>query len=82
MDRCESAIWFSELKPGLRVRKGADGKVLEETGAVDSSGEIAAALEDGRTGLFITSGHATQRDRQIGFASRPGPVIFGPCSRR
>ncbi|MCF7733984.1 MAG: hypothetical protein K9N23_20025 [Akkermansiaceae bacterium] len=72
VDRCESAIWFSELKPGLRVRKGADGKVVEETGEVDSSGEIATALEDGRTGLFITSGHATQRDWQIGFAYRNG----------
>lgn len=71
-ERCESAAWFDELKAGLRGRKDADGKVTEETGPADSAFAIAEALEDPRTGLFITSGHATERDWQIGFAYRNG----------
>lgn len=71
-ERCETAAWYDELKAGLRGRKDADGKVTEETGPADSSFAIAGALEDPRTGLFITSGHATERDWQIGFAYRNG----------
>lgn len=69
---CDSAAWFSELKAGLRGHKEADGKVTDETGPADSAADIAKALEDPRTGLFITSGHASTRDWQPGYAYRNG----------
>lgn len=71
-DRCESAQWFSELESGKRVSKEAGGKAVTGSGPADSSGEIAAALEQPETGLFITSGHATERDWQIGYSYRNG----------
>jgi len=67
LDRCESARTFNELKAGKRVSKSATGKVVEETGPADSSFAIASALEDPQTGLFITSGHASERNWQLGY---------------
>lgn len=67
VERCESAQWFCELKAGKKVSKGADGKVTEAKGPADSSADIATVLEQPQTGLFITSGHASQRDWQIGY---------------
>ena len=67
VDRCESAQWFCELNAGKKVSKTPDGKVTEAKGPADSAADIASALEQPQTGAFITSGHATQRDWQIGF---------------
>ena len=67
LDRCESARTFDELKAGKRTGKSADGKTTEETGPADSSFAIATALEDPQTGLFITSGHASERNWQLGY---------------
>ena len=72
VERCESAQWFCELKAGKKVRKDKDGTVTEEKGPVDSSTDIAAALEQPETELFITSGHASQHDWQIGYSYRNG----------
>lgn len=72
IDRCEGALTFSELEAGKRVIKTADGKTSVETGTADSSWEIATALERPDTGLFITSGHATERDWQIGYRYKNG----------
>lgn len=71
-ERCESARWFSELEAGRKVLKTADGKTLAETGPADSSVDIATELEKPETGLFITSGHATERDWQIGYRYKNG----------
>ncbi len=72
LDRCESAEVFSELKAGERVSKNAAGEITAGKGPADSAQDIAKALEDPRTGLFITSGHATERDWQPGFSYRNG----------
>lgn len=68
VERCESAQWFCELKAGKKVRKDADGKVTIETGPADSSMDIASVLEQPQTAAFITSGHASQRNWQIGYS--------------
>ena len=72
LDRCESAAVFSELKAGERVRKDADGNITAAHGPADSADDIAKALEDPRAELFITSGHATERDWQPGYSYRNG----------
>lgn len=71
-ERLESAQTFSELEAGKRVVKSTGAKAVTETGPADSSWDIATALEKSETGLFITSGHATERGWQIGYRYRNG----------
>jgi len=71
LEKCESGVWFSELKGGKMVRK-AEGKTAEETGPIDSTGAIVNTLNDYHPDLFVTSGHASERDWQIGFSYRNG----------
>lgn len=71
-ERLESAQTFSELEAGKRVTKSAGTGAITQTGPADSSWDIANALEKPETGLFITSGHATERGWQIGYRYRNG----------
>ena len=75
LDRCSEGVWFSELKPGLRVRKTPSGETTSETGAADSTRQLANTLTTDKSQLFVTSGHATERDWQIGFAYRNGQFV-------
>ena len=75
LDRCSAGVWFSELQPGLRTRKTATGETKSETGLPDSTREIAHALTVEKSQLFVTSGHATERDWQIGFSYRNGQFV-------
>jgi hypothetical protein len=65
-------VWFSELKAGQVMRKLAGGAPAEETGPSDSTESLAKTLVEYQPELFITSGHATERDWQIGFSYRNG----------
>ncbi len=67
LDRVEAGIWFSELQQNRAVAKPSDGAPAEETAPDDTTAAIAARLNDGLTDLFVTSGHATERDWQIGY---------------
>jgi hypothetical protein len=71
-ERLESAQTFSELEAGKRVVKAAGAKATSETGPADSSWDIATAFSKPETGLFITSGHATERGWQIGYRYKNG----------
>ncbi len=71
-ERLESAQTFSELDAGKRVVKSAGAKATTKTGPADSSLDIATAFSKPETGLFITSGHATERGWQIGFRYKNG----------
>ena len=54
------------------ARKQADGEVAQEQGPDDTTAALAARLNDGLTDLFVTSGHATERDWQIGYGYQNG----------
>jgi hypothetical protein len=71
LEKCDGGVWFSELKGGKVIRK-QDGKTAEETGPVDSTESLVKTLNDYRPDLFVTSGHASERDWQIGFSYRNG----------
>lgn len=75
LDHCAEGVWFSELKAGLRVRKSASGAITSETGEADTTRSLADTLVRNKTQLFVTSGHATERDWQIGFAYRNGQFV-------
>lgn len=73
LDRCDEGVWYSELEAG-RIQRKEHGQIkqLSETGAVDSTSALVAGLNDYNADLFITSGHATERDWQIGYRYRGG----------
>lgn len=65
---CQQGVWYSEVKQGQMVRKEPGGKPEAGEGPADTTAVLAGCLNDGHTDLFVTSGHATERDWQIGFS--------------
>ncbi len=72
MDRITEGVWYSELEPSLQVEKVAGGEALRGQGPSDTTQALAESLNDYKADLFVTSGHATERDWQIGFRYRNG----------
>jgi len=68
----ESGTWFSEGRAGEYWVKEPGGRAEKRTGPTDSTKAIVDFLNDGKPDLFLTSGHATQRDWQIGYSYRNG----------
>jgi len=77
MDRVTEGVWYCELTQNRMVRKEAGGAAREEQGPDDTTAALAARLTDGLTDLFVTSGHATERDWQIGFRYANGQFRSG-----
>jgi zinc protease len=72
LSACPSGVYFSELEAGKIVRKDNGQSPTTEKGQTDSTKSIADAIAEGHTDLFVTSGHATEHDWQIGFSYRNG----------
>jgi hypothetical protein len=72
MEMVDRGIWFSELEAGLYVEKESGDKPRRQSGPADSTAAIAGCLNEQRTDLFITSGHATERDWMLGFRYNNG----------
>jgi zinc protease len=77
MDRVVEGVWYCELEQHRMVRKEAGGEARGARGPADTTAALAARLTDGVTDLFVTSGHATERDWQIGFAYKNGQFRSG-----
>jgi hypothetical protein len=77
MERVAEGVWYSELEKNRMARKQADGEVAQEQGPDDTTAALAARLNDGLTDLFVTSGHATERDWQIGYGYQNGEFRSG-----
>jgi zinc protease len=72
LEMCEEGLWYCELKQGRMVRKRAGGKPKEEQAPPDTTEALVRTLTEYQADLFVTSGHATERDWQIGYAYRNG----------
>jgi zinc protease len=72
LSQCDEGIWFSELERGKMVRKTAGEKPADGEGPADSTKALVDVLNDYQAQLFVTSGHATERDWQIGYGYRNG----------
>jgi len=70
LELCETGRYYNELKPGRVVVKEAGEKPKAEDCPVDTTKALVDALAD--ADLFVTSGHATEHDWQIGFGYRNG----------
>ena len=73
LDAFEQGMWFSEGERGAMFvkRPGAAGKQKCDD---DATGQIVDMLNGFRPQLFLTSGHATTRDWQIGYSFRGGQL--------
>ena len=72
LDCCEQGLWYDELVKGKMVRKLPEGTIEHLRGPDDTTAALVDTLNEYRADLFITSGHATERDWQIGFRYRNG----------
>ncbi len=72
LDMCEQGQWFCELNRGKEVRKDKGGNPQQLKGPDDTTEALVKTLTEYRADLFVTSGHATERDWQIGYGYRNG----------
>ena len=72
LDRCERGKWFCELKKGHGVakEKGKEAKAIRLP--QDTTSRFVMELNQGKPDLFVTSGHATEHDLQLGYRYRNG----------
>lgn len=68
----EQGYWFDEFRAGERWVKEKGGAARRADGDKDSTAGIAARLNEGRTDLWITSGHATEDNWEPGYRYRNG----------
>lgn len=72
MDMVEEGVWYCELKQGRMVRKEPGGVAAELKGPADTTKALVDSLNEYQADLFVTSGHATERDWMIGFRYQNG----------
>ena len=72
MDRVTEGVWYCELEQNRMVRKTPGGEANQSKGPSDTTQALAATLTEYKADLFVTSGHATERNWQIGFRYRNG----------
>ena len=72
LEKCQEGVWYCELVKNRMVRKARGGMPVEGQGPDDTTRVLAETLNDYGAQLFVTSGHATERDWQIGFRYKNG----------
>jgi zinc protease len=72
LDMVEEGRWYCELRKNHGMVKAPGGEPRAVTVPDDTTALLAGALNDGKTDLFSTSGHATERDWQIGYRYKNG----------
>jgi hypothetical protein len=72
LDCCEQGTSYDEVKKNLMISKKPGRKPVKLSGPDDTTQSIADLLTDYHADLFVTSGHATEHDWQIGYGYRNG----------
>lgn len=72
LEMVREGLWYDELVKGKKVAKQPDSDAAQSQGPDDTTRALAQTLSDYNADLFVTSGHATERDWQIGFRYRNG----------
>lgn len=67
LDMCKEGIWYCELEQNKFVKKEAGNEPSVQKGPSDTTQTLVEVLNDYKPDLWVTSGHATERDWQIGF---------------
>lgn len=88
IEMCQQGLWYDELVKNKFVKKEMDGKVEHLSGPDDTTAVLAKTLNEYQPDLFITSGHATERNWQLGFRYKNGYFksqagqLFGEDTKR
>ena len=69
---CDEGAWYCELDPAMAVRKNRGEEPGQVKRAIDSTRCLVDALNEYHADLFVTSGHASEHDWQIGYRYRNG----------
>ena len=72
LDMVEEGAWYCELHQNKMVKKEKGGVSQELKGPDDTTEALVKLLTEYQADLFVTSGHATERDWQIGYGYRNG----------
>ncbi len=72
---CEEGRWYCELNKNRMVVKEPGGKPVTKKGPDDTTKALVDLLNVYQADLFVTSGHATERNWQIGYRYRNGKFI-------
>jgi zinc protease len=72
LDAFDEGRWFSEGEKGVMWEKLPGGKPEKRKCPDDSTKALADTFNEFKPDLFVTSGHATPRDWQIGYSYRNG----------
>lgn len=72
LECCEQGFWYDELVKNKFVRKDQGSAVKQLVGPDDTTQALVDSLNTYQADLFVTSGHATERDWMIGFRYRNG----------
>jgi zinc protease len=77
LEMCEEGVWYCELVQNKMVQKKRDGRPEQLKGPSDTTETLVKALNEYGADLFVTSGHATERDWSIGYRYRNGQFRSG-----
>lgn len=72
LDAFVEGAWYSEGTRGEMWEKAAGGAAAKKACPDDTTATLVAELNDRAPDIFLTSGHATFRDWQIGYSYRNG----------
>ena len=72
LDLFDAGRWYSESTKGLMYEKIPGGKAEKKTCPADSTQALVETLNAFQPDVFVTSGHATTRDWQIGYSYKNG----------
>lgn len=72
LEKCQQGIWYCELEQHRMVRKELGKPAKQERGPADTTKALVDTLNRYQADLFVTSGHASERNWQIGFRYRNG----------
>lgn len=68
----KEGAWYSESKQGVMWERLKGKAPQEKACPPDTTESLVTELNDNKPGLFVTSGHATERDWQIGYSYKNG----------
>lgn len=72
LDLFEEGVWYSECEKGVCFEKKRGGAAEKKTCPGDTTKALVDVFNEFRPDVFVTSGHATDRDWQIGYSYKNG----------
>lgn len=73
LGKFDAGEWFSESAAGQYVTKAGDGATVKHTdGPADSTRDVVDYLNTGSPDVFVTSGHASERNWALGYNRKKG----------